>query len=838
MVAEWNITPVWNDSHLAAAARARDTSRRETPSDPAPYRLAIPGPLSHPDISVLLSLLLLTAAVRPDTAHRLPLLAQVYSGKAGQTAVRPPRLDGTIAVDGVLDEPMWREAAILTGFSQYTPVDGVAAADSTEVLVWYSATAMHLGVRAFDTSGTIRSTLAERDRMFNDDNIQFFLSTFNDGRQATFFAVNPLGVQGDGALNESGRGAGCNGFNCATQTREGPDLSQDFVWQSKGRIVPGGYEVEIRIPFKSIRFQQTKTQTWAINILRVVQRSGQEQSWTPAKRGGSSFVAQSGKLEQLTDLSAGLVLDVVPTVTSRVSGAATGAAGAWDYGGGKPEFGGNIRFGITPNLTLNATANPDFSQVESDAGQFAFDPRQAIAFPERRPFFLDGVEQFDTPSGLVYTRRIVQPVIATKVTGKVSGTQLGVMAAVDEEIGSRHGDNPLYGVVRLSRDLGPGSRLGFLWTEQSDGPDRNRVLDLDGRLVVKRIHSFTFQGALAHDEFNGVTRNAPLWSVGYRRDGRAFRARYSLNGIHQDFRTRSGFISRAGIANGIVAHSYTWLRTGKALEAFTAELNLNGTWRYQDLVAGDGMQDRKLHVNFNARFKGGWSAGASILDESFGYDPSIYANYRLLNPDQTLSPFTGVARLPNRDYVLSMNSPALPKVQFNAFVLWGVDENFPEWASGDILFVTAGATFRPTNQVRLNLSYNHQSVNRVTDGSRVLLQIVPRARLEYQISRALQVRLVSQYALERQDSLRDDTRTGLPIVFAGPNGTWTRAAATRDGSLRNDVLLSWFPNPGTVFYMGYGASHLEPENPKLPSRFTRTSDGFFMKFSYLWRVQG
>ena len=121
------------------------------------------------------------------------------------------------------------------------------------------------------------------------------------------------------------------------------------------------------------------------------------------------------------------------------------------------------------------------------------------------------------------------------------------------------------------------------------------------------------------------------------------------------------------------------------------------------------------------------------------------------------------------------------------------------------------------------------------------MQIVPRARLEYQVSRAFQVRLVSQYALETRDSLRDDTRTGLPIVFAGPNGTYTRASAFRDGRLRTDVLLSYFPNPGTVVYFGYGASHVDQvdEVDVLRRRgFTRTNDGLFLKLSYLWRMQG
>ena len=277
--------------------------------------------------------------------------ARIHSGLKGEIVVHPPRLEGAVLVDGVLDEPMWRQAALLTGFSQFTPVDGVPAADSTEVLVWYSATALHIGIRAFDSSGAVHATLATRDHIFSDDNVQMYLSTFNDGRQAMFFATNPLGVQADGALNESG-GLSCGMTGCGAATRQSPDLSQDFVWDSKGHVTPDGYQVEIRIPFKSIRFQPGKTQTWGINFLRKVQRTGQEQTWTMAKLAASSFLAQSGKLEGLTDLNAGHVLDIVPTVTSHLTGTSPGAGQAFDYSGGRPELGGDLRYGVTPNLTF------------------------------------------------------------------------------------------------------------------------------------------------------------------------------------------------------------------------------------------------------------------------------------------------------------------------------------------------------------------------------------------------------------------------------------------------------------------------------------------------------
>ena len=156
-----------------------------------------------------------------------------YNGRAGQLDVGLPRQEAEVSVDGKLDEEAWASAALLTGFSQFSPTDGVPAADSTEVLVWYSPTAIHFGIRAFEAHGSVHATLADRDRIAADDHVQILLSTFNDGRQASVFAVNPFGVQSDGALVETGSTSG-NGFNNAVVKRETADLSPDFVFESEG----------------------------------------------------------------------------------------------------------------------------------------------------------------------------------------------------------------------------------------------------------------------------------------------------------------------------------------------------------------------------------------------------------------------------------------------------------------------------------------------------------------------------------------------------------------------------------------------------------------------------
>ncbi|HEY3013094.1 MAG TPA: DUF5916 domain-containing protein [Gemmatimonadales bacterium] len=782
---------------------------------------------------MLLALLLL---VYPDSVP----LPTIYNGRAGQLEVRIPRHEAAPSIDGKLDEAVWGEAALLTGFSQFSPTDGVPASDSTQVLVWYSASAIHFGIRAFEAHGSVHATLADRDRIAADDHVQILLSTFNDGRQASVFAVNPFGVQSDGALVETGSTSG-NGFNNAVVKRETADLSPDFVFESKGRITGYGYEVEVRIPFKSIRFQPKREQSWGINIVRLVQHSAREDSWAPAKRASASFLGQSGRLIGLTDLRRGMVLDFTPSLTSKTTG--TSGSSGWDYNGGSPELGGTVRWGVTNNLTLNGTANPDFSQVESDVQQFAFDPRNELFFQEKRPFFLEGIEQFSTPNSLIYTRRIIQPVAAAKLTGKAFGTDLAILSAVDDQASSVTGeDHPVYNLLRIQRDVGAQSRLGLVYTDKIDGSDYNRVAGADARLVLGSVYSAQVQLAGSRTRRNGSTETAPLWSARLVRTGRTLGARYSISGIGEDFRAQSGFISRPGVAHANLDHSLTvYGKPGGLIESFTGDVALDGTWEYHRFVHGEGIQDQKAHFNTNTRLKGGWLFGASVLLESFGYPSDVYANYAIELPGPggigaDTVPFTGRPTIPNRDYVLSLDTPEFSHFSGNLFFLWGHDENFFEWASANITWLDLTLDWRPTDKLRLNGIYRLQWVGRRTDGSTVNIQRSPRLKVEYQLSRPIFLRVVGQYTTERQDDLRDDTRTNAPILIFDPEANaYIRATAFGRRSLRGDFLFAYQPNPGTVLFAGYGSTLSDPTELGRAS-LRRAEDGFFLKLSYLFQM--
>lgn len=754
-------------------------------------------------------------------------------------AVDVPRLEAGIVVDAVLDEAEWEQASVLRDFWQYVPVDGRRAADSTVVRVWYSPTRIHFGVTAYGREDAVRATLADRDKIDSDDQIQIILDTFDDQRQAYVFAVNPLGIQADGVLRDAAREAG-SGFRTGTAAAYTVDLSPDYVYESAGRLTNHGYVVELAIPFKTLRYQNRDTQHWGLNIIRRTRASGYEDTWSPVRQASASFLAQSGRLQGLTDLRRGLVLDVNPEATSTIAGSRQGTE--WSYGGGSPQVGGNLRWGVTNNLTLNGTVNPDFSQVESDVAQIEYDPRQALFFPEKRPFFLDGIELFSMPNQLVYTRRIANPVAAAKLTGKLSGTTVALMSAADDRNLSASGtDNPFFNLLRLRRDLGGQSTIGAAYTDRIDGSNYNRVGSIDGRFVFAGVNSVTFQAAASFDRTGGMTRSGPLWHLVFNRSGRRFGLNYSMQGYHPDFRAGSGFIRRVGIVHANLSPSYTVLGAeGSALERFTGSIALDGTWDYDRFFDRKTPNDSKLHFNSNFTFRGGWQLGASVLVESFKYPEELYRDYAIEQeqPGGGLDtiPFVGTNRLFNLDFVATVGTPRFQNFSASAFVIYGRDDNFFEWASADVFFTTLSLDWRPTQQLRLDLLYNHQQYIRPDDRSTVGIRRIPRLKAEYQVTRAIFLRLVAQYDAQMTDALHDDSRTEDPILIRDPtSGVFVQTQRQTRNDLQVDWLFSYRPNPGTVFFAGYGSTMAEPDAFRF-SDLSRTRDGFFVKLSYLFRV--
>ncbi len=713
---------------------------------------------------------------------------------------------------------MWQQAALLTGFSLYQPVDQRPAPDSTDVRVWYSSTAIYFGIRAFEPHGAVAATLADRDRISADDYIEIHLDTFDERNRALVFIVNPLGVQADGTKSENG------GFIPGSNVMPGQnDLSADFVWQSSGHLFEGGYEVEVRIPFSSLRYRGAAEQRWGLQIDRRVQHNGYEETWTPAKRASASFIGQAGRLVGLRGMRHGEIVELNPELTNTVNGTPCCDVSQrdWQYAS-KPRLGGNVRWGIGSNFVLNGTVRPDFSQVEADATQIAADERFALFYAERRPFFVEALDQFNVPNTLVYTRTIVRPDGALKLTGKLARADVAVLSAVDQGETSFNSERPLVDIVRLRQNFGDQSLAGLLYSDRVANGRTNRVFGGDTRFVFPKFY-VQFQAVESMTHENGTTRSGPMWEAVVDRTGRAFGFHYNIIGIDPDFRADNGFVPRVGFVRASVSNRYTaYGKPGAVVERFNIFGTTQALWRHDDFFSAKSLLEDQASLQMQLTMRGGWSVGVTPRLSTFAFDPAAYSNFV---PSDRIESMVGA---------FSVSTPQFRSFAASAGATVGNDVDLLETSRVRRTDFNASLDLRPSSRLRISATYVSTAFTRRSDGEQSAFQRIPRVKLEYQLTRPLFVRVVSQYTATRRDALRDP-RTGQ-ILLIGSGNTQAPSSPSASNSLRTDWLVSYRPAPGTVFFLGYGGTLSEPD-PLAFQELRRRNDSFFVKLSYVFRVQ-
>lgn len=776
--------------------------------------------------------------MRPQRSSLLAALAAAGlawppSPLEGQDSPAPrsvvaPRLEASASVDGVLDEEAWAAAAVLDGFHQYEPVDGRPAEERTEVLVWYAPDAIHFGIRAYDSRpASIRATNADRDAIDSDDHVLIYLDTFNDQRRAYLFGVNPLGVQQDGVRTEGASSAG-NIFGGSI------DTNPDFIFESAGALTDDGYVVEVRIPFESLRFPAAPEQTWGLNILRKVQRTGYRDTWTDVRRANASFLLQAGSMTGLRDLQRGVVVEVQPFVTASLQGERLDT-GSFDRDDVDPDAGANFRLGFT-NLTLDATLNPDFSQVETDVGQVTVNERFDLFFPEKRPFFLEGIELFSTPNQLIYTRRILNPLGGAKLTGKFGRVGVAYLNAFDE---APEGVDALFNIARLRADFGENSLVGLTATDRSvmDGPDYNRVVAADLRYVFGRMYYFeaqagaSFQPVLATPDGETFTSTgtdaSPLWKLELDRTGRNFGFNYQLNGIGETFEAASGFVPRSDNVSGHVFNRLTaYGARGALIETFTVFFGPNRLWLYDDFGNASALEGEES-LTARLGLRGGWQVAAVAERNFLKFQPAEYEGF-LTGTETGTAPYDPLAKVEGYNGTLEVQTPTFQLGDARLAIGRGRTPIFAEGSEGDGTSVSAVANLRPTGSLRVEVRTTVQRIERTRDDSEFSRTVIPRLKLEFQPTRALFFRAIGEYRSERRDALRD-ARTGAPLVVGGQP-----ANAFDTNGLRLDFLASYEPTPGTVAFLGYGSTLATDEGFGL-SGMERADDGFFLKLAYRLR---
>ncbi|MDQ1348707.1 MAG: hypothetical protein QG573_2083 [Acidobacteriota bacterium] len=540
-------------------------------------RASSPIPARRPTCGVVLPILAIGFFVSSLAAQ-----AQTGEPSAAQwVAARAPAAIAPIEIDGLLDEPIWQEAEVVALAYETQPGENSPAPVATTCRLLYDSERLYVGCTAEDPDpAAIRARFTDRDQAYDGDFVGVRLDPFLDRRRAFEFYVNPLGVQMDLFRDD-----------LAAERRGGEDsedTSWDAIWDSAGRITAQGYEVELAIPFSSLRFPPGgAAQTWGIGFARVQPRRDRlELASEPVERNRNCSVCQLSTIAGFAGISPGRHLELDPTLTvQQVARREEVPDGRLETEEIDVEPGLTVTWGVTPDIILSGTANPDFSQVEADALELDVNQQFAIFYPERRPFFLEGADIFTTPFQIVFTRNVADPDWGAKVTGKRGASAFGSFIAEDARTSllipgaERSALAELPGgstdaVVRYRRDLGVNSALGVVATSRagSSGSEAsdysNQVAGIDGLFRLGAVDSLRFQAlgsrteypaeiVEAYDQPAGELSDHALY-FSYNRDSRDWRLSAAYEDVGRDFRADLGFLPQVDRRYGKALAERTW----------------------------------------------------------------------------------------------------------------------------------------------------------------------------------------------------------------------------------------------------------------------------------------
>ncbi len=738
----------------------------------------------------------LLALLLAFTMLALPATAQEATAHSDANDRRPtfhlPRLEGDVRIDGVLDDAIWQDALVLHLHYETQPGENVPPPDPTECRLFYDHHALYYGCRASDSNpDAIRARFADRDQTaFSDDTIGIAIDPFDTNKRSFVLDVNPYGIQNDRLYSEAtGRS----------------DSSWDAVWRSAGRITDKGYEVEAAIPFASLRFPRTAgEQRWTLSVRRYLPREViRRVALTPNDRNNPCRTCQSAVLVGFVDIDAGRHLEVTPTLT----GIAT-TDNVADSRDDQLDPGITARWGVTPNLALSATLNPDFSQVEADEAQLAVNQQFALFFQERRPFFLEGSEFFDSNLNAVHTRSVADPSWGLKATGKEGRYGIGAFLARDETtnllLPGRESSQTTFidrasdaAVLRVQRDVGRESRLGFLFTNRDAGPYENRVGGLDGRFRLGRSDTLTLQALTSRTVYpNTLTAQgqAPTgvlddeaWYVRYQHQERNWTWNTVYQDIGDDFRADLGFLPQVGIRH---LTSYGEYRLHGGNDRWFTSIEFSGRIARKETQDGDLSSARnEAWVVWNGRPQADFAFGGGLNRRT----------HRGVAFDYT-------------DWWLAFSLQPIRQVFVGADYQGGRTVDFVGVREGDNFEVSGFS--KVTLGKHLTASLSHRLRQLDLDAGNLFEANQSELRFVYQWNARALVRAIAQRTLlDRNTSLYPFT------------------VDERTDAVFGQLVVSYKLNPETAIYIGYAADWFEVGEGGL----IELGDTAFLKLSWAWR---
>lgn len=707
-----------------------------------------------------------------------------------------------IRVDAQLDEAAWAAATPIDVPFEYFPGDNTPSPVRTDCRITYDRSALYLGCTAYDDNPErIRANFTDRDAALGDDHITLLVDPFNDQRRAFQFRVNPMGVQMDAMYSELERA---------------DNFTWDAIWASAGRLTEKGYVVEAAIPFTSLRFPpHSNVQTWGLIVQRSWPRNVVHRLRShPTNRNESCLLCQTDKLTGLQGIRPGRDVELTPTLTTRRSDLRTDfPGGSLASGDVEPEFGLSGRWAITPNVALNATYNPDFSQVEADVAQLEVNERFALSYPEKRPFFLEGADFFQTPSRVVFTRSIVEPVGGVKVSGKAGPSAFGAFATEDQYTsllfpsnqGTLQGlleENVRTAVLRYRRDVGTSSALGVVYTGRlGDDGYSNHVGGVDGFVQLTRSNFLRFQATRSETEYSDTVVAAfgqPAGSFGANNflaqlthASRNWFAQLDLQEVGENYRADAGFIPRTDLRGAILqVERAFWGAPGK----WYRRLGVFGyAERFEDHDGRETDRGFAAVMSYNGPMQ-------SFANVGLGYNRKFFRGntYELvdLRPTFQISP--------------------TQRATFSITGRFGEDIDVTNNRKANIFQVAPGVDLRLGRRLAVGVSHTLQRLDTQDDdpaGSRerILNVGLSQARVVYHFNVRTFVRGIVQY----QDV--DFT----PTLFTVP-------VPQQQRTLFSQLLFAYKVNPQTVLFAGYTDDRLGLDSIDL----TPTGRTFFLKLGY------
>ena len=817
-----------------------------------------------------------------QNAHEKPVsgvqgqTSQAVAPAIGPPALTIPRLQRAPALEDFLNMQPEGDIALqmakVTGFTQRNPHDGEEVSEQTDAYLGYDQKNLYVVFVCFDDPGKVRGRMSVREDIYDDDQVEIILDTFHDRRRAYAFQATPLGVQWDAIYTEASREEASGHF----------DTSFDTVWDSRGKITSRGFVVWMAIPFKSLRFPSTKDQEWGLILYRGITRKTEDSFWPYISRKVEGRLGQAATLYGLEGISPGRDIELIPYGLMRGFRALDTRDPANPYfqkatAQGQP--GADAKFVFRDHFTLDLTANPDFSQVESEDPQITVNQRYAVYFPEKRPFFLENEDFFRTPMDLFFTRNIGDPSAGIRLTGKDGPYSVGLMTSDDRSPGLAVPDySPLTGlrsyftIAHVTRDIFRQSSVGVLYTdwECPTTGESNRIGGVDTRLKFNANWTLDGQAVASSSNLNlnceanldpfssgnhgnGNHYAGPAEKLDLQRQGLHFNYEGIYNDITPGFVSVPGFINRVDIRETQQEVHYRFRPKKGWIVSWGPSLNVRYDFDHTGLRL-----DTSYAPYLAVRGRG---------QTTIFIRPYQEFRERLRSQDFCFLGFTllcGAGVIGNQDYHehqsgATVQTRYFKKATIAASYYWGNGVNFvalpdvPPTPSTpyNLPFVAredtaqATLTLRPMQPLKIENTYlferlrttenTFQFVNAEFPGSTfghgILNDHILRSKWNWQFTPQLSVRVILQY-------------NGLLAATPGVGSPYTYLPTARQ--FNADFLVTYLVHPGTAIYVGYNSDlqnlNVVPARPGIPGFVTNTAKGYindsrqlFVKVSYQFR---